>query len=109
MISKRTTLFALSFAVALAAPLAASAECDGRVFEGKVDKVNDKQIFVDNRKGDKLAFTKTDNTAVSGLKTKWEDIKNNDWVGVCSKMLEKPRKAYSVEVKNPPAETGVEE
>lgn len=108
MSSKRTTLLALSFAVALAAPLAASAECDGRVFEGKVDKINDKQIFVDNRKGDKLAFSKTDSTAVSGLKTKWEDVKNNDWVAVCSKMLEKPRKAYSVEVKNAPAETGVE-
>lgn len=109
MISKRTTLLALSFAVALAAPLAASAECDGRVFEGKVDKINDKQVFVDNRKGDKLAFSKIDSTAVSGLKTKWEDVKTNDWVAVCSKMLEKPRKAYSVEVKNPPADTGVEE
>jgi len=109
MIGKRTALLALSFAAALAVPLAASAECDGRVFEGKVDKVNEKQIFVDNRKGDKLAFTKIDSTAVSGLKTKWEDIKTSDWVAVCSKMLEKPRKAYSVEVKTPPAEKGVEE
>ncbi|UCE85959.1 MAG: hypothetical protein JSU66_16810, partial [Deltaproteobacteria bacterium] len=61
-------------------------------------------IFVDNRKGDKLKFTKSDETAVSGLKTNWDDIKKNDWVTVNSNMFEKPRKAYSVTVVPNPEE-----
>ena len=75
-----------------------------RDFTGKVDKITGSQIYVDNRKGDKLKFTKIDETAVSGLKTNWDDIKKNDWVTVNSNMFEKPRKAYSVTVVPNPEE-----
>ena len=80
-----------------------------RDFEGKVDAVNEKQIIVDNRKGDKLTFVKVDETTVEGDKKAWTDIKKNDWVAVSSKMLEKPRKAYKVVVKPAPPDGAVEE
>jgi hypothetical protein len=80
-----------------------------RDFEGKVDSVNEKQIIVDNRKGDKLTFVKADETTVEGDKKAWADIKKNDWVAVSSKMLEKPRKAYKVVVKPAPPDAAVEE
>jgi hypothetical protein len=80
-----------------------------RDFEGKVDAVNEKQIIVDNRKGDKLTFVKGDDTTVEGDKKAWSDIKKNDWVAVSSKMLEKPRKAYKVVVKPAPPDAAVEE
>ena len=94
---------ALMFAIGTAmAPGAAWAQ--KRDFTGKVDKITGSAIFVDNRKGDKLKFTKSDETAVSGLKTNWDDIKKNDWVTVNSNMFEKPRKAYSVTVVPNPEE-----
>jgi hypothetical protein len=80
-----------------------------RDFEGKVDTVNEKQIIVDNRKGDKLTFVKIDETTVEGNKKAWTDLKKNDWVAVSSKMLEKPRKAYKVVVKPAPPDAAVEE
>ena len=80
-----------------------------RDFEGKVDSVNEKQIIVDNRKGDKLTFVKVDETTVEGDKKAWTAIKKNDWVAVSSKMLEKPRKAYKVVVKPAPPDAAVEE
>jgi hypothetical protein len=80
-----------------------------RDFEGKVDAVNEKQIIVDNRKGDKLTFVKIDETTVEGDKKAWTDLKKNDWVAVSSKMLEKPRKAYKVVVKPTPPDAAVEE
>ncbi len=80
-----------------------------RDFEGKVDSVNEKQIIVDNRKGDKLTFVKTEETTVEVDKKAWPDLKKNDWVAVSSKMLEKPRKAYKVVVKPAPPDAAVEE
>ena len=80
-----------------------------RDFEGKVDSVNEKQIIVDNRKGDKLTFVKADDTSVEGDKKAWTDLKKNDWVAVSSKMLEKPRKAYKVVVKPAPKDAAVDE
>jgi hypothetical protein len=97
--------FALVTLVLVALPGIAAAQL--RDFEGKVDKVDEKKVIVDNRKGDKIAFEKTGETTVEGDKTKWEDIKKDDWVAVSSKMLEKPRKAYKVTVTPAPAETGV--
>lgn len=80
-----------------------------RDFEGKVDKVDEKKVIVDNRKGDKITFEKVADTTVEGDKTKWEDLKKDDWVAVASKMLEKPRKAYKVTVKPAPADAAVDE
>ena len=87
----------------------ASASAQTREFVGKLDSVNEKKVIVDNRKGDKITFNKTDETTVEGQgKTKWEDLKKNDWVTVQWMMKDNPRKAYKVTVM-PPREEGGEE
>jgi hypothetical protein len=80
-----------------------------RDFEGKIDSINEKQIIVDNRKGDKLTFVKVDETTVEGDVKAWADLKKGGWVAVSSKMLEKPRKAYKVVAKPAPADAAVDE
>jgi len=105
----RRLAFVTLIAAALPLLLPGLARAQLRDFEGKVDAVNEKQIIVDNRKGDKLTFVKTDETTVEGDKKAWPDIKKNDWVAVSSKMLEKPRKAYKVVVKPAPPDAAVEE
>jgi hypothetical protein len=89
--------------------LATVAQAQLRDFKGKVDSIDAKAVIVDNRKGDKIKFDKIDTTTVKGEKTKWEDIKKGDWVAVASKMLEKPRKAYEVNVLPPQEEAGEDE
>ena len=81
------------------APVAFAIECEGmqRSFSGELQKVKGKTIVVDNKKGDKIKFQKHDSTTVTGVKTKWDDLKKGDQVSVCSKMLEKPRYAYKVD------------
>jgi len=97
----------LIVAASLLAPGIAFAQL--RDFEGKVDSVSDSKIIVDNRKGDKISFDKTGETTVEGKATAWDAIKKGDWVAVGSKMMEKPRKAYKVTVKDPPADSAVDE
>jgi hypothetical protein len=97
----------LMLAAALFVPGIASAQL--RDFEGKVDSISDSKIIVDNRKGDKISFDKTGETTVEGKATAWDAVKKGDWVAVGSKMMEKPRKAYKVTVKDPPADAAVDE
>ena len=100
-ISRRTVLFAI---LALVVPLALSsvASAQMREFTGKVDKITKAgKLIVDNRKGDKVSFVRIDTTEVTGVKTKWEDIKKDDWVTVSWKMIDKPRKAYKIHVMPP--------
>jgi hypothetical protein len=105
----RFAAIAMSLMVAalLLAPGLASAQL--RDFEGKVDSISDANIIVDNRKGDKITFVKTGETTVEGKATAWDGVKKGDWVAVASKMLEKPRKAYKVTVKDAPADGAVDE
>ncbi len=78
-----------------------------REFSGKIDKINKKKMIVDNRMGDKVTFERLKGTEVSGQeKAKWKDLKKNDWVTVSWKMMDKPRKAYKVEVLPPKEEAG---
>jgi hypothetical protein len=87
-----------------------SASAQTREFVGKLDSVNEKKVIVDNRKGDKISFTKTDETVVQGEgKTKWEELKKNDWVTVDWMMKDNPRKAYKVTVIPPREEAGADE
>ena len=87
----------------------ASASAQTREFVGKLDSVTDKKVIVDNRKGDKISFSKTDTTTVEGEgKTKWEDLKKKDWVTVSWKFTDNPRKAYKVQVLPPKEEAGEE-
>ena len=88
----------------------ASASAQTREIVGKLDSVSEKKVIVDNRKGDKISFSKTDETVVQGEgKTKWEELKKNDWVTVDWMMKDNPRKAYKVTVIPPREEAGSDE
>jgi hypothetical protein len=91
-----TVAAVLAMAMALL-PSLASAQM--REFTGRIDKVDDKKMIVDNRKGDKVSFNKVAETTVEGEgKTAWDQLKNKDWVVVSWKFVDKPRKAYKVVV-----------
>jgi hypothetical protein len=92
--------------LALAVPAVASAQY--REFSGKVDKISDDKIIVDNRMGDKVTFMKVKETVVEGQKTEWGKVSKDDWVSVSWKMMDKPRKAYKVVVGPPKDEAGEE-
>ena len=90
MILAATVLF-----VAASAPSSVSAQM--REFTGRIDKINKKQMIVDNRMGDKVKFVYAKGeTVVEGTKTSWKKLKNKDWVTVSWKFIDKPRKAYKV-------------
>jgi hypothetical protein len=108
---KFVTRIALVALVALVVPVAmpGMASAQMREFVGKVDKIDDKKLIVDNRKGDKVSFDKVAETTVEGIKTDWKSIKKDDWVSVSWKMVDKPRKAYKVNVMPPKEEAGEDE
>lgn len=109
---KLARAFALAALVALAAVVLApgAALAQYREFTGRIDKINDKKMIVDNRQGDKVTFDKLQDTKVDdtheGKKKGWSDLKNDDWVTVKWKMVDKPRKAYEVIVLPPKTEAG---
>jgi hypothetical protein len=98
----------MSLGTAVLAPGAALAQY--REFTGKIDKINDKKMIVDNRQGDKVTFDKVPDTKIDDTheakKKAWSDLKSDDWVTVKWKMVDKPRKAYEVIVLPPKAESG---
>jgi hypothetical protein len=53
-------------------------------------------VVVDERGGDKP-------------KTKWDELANGDYVSVCWKFQDNPRKAYKVQVRPAPQEAAEEE
>ncbi len=91
---------ALVASVALIAPGLAAAQM--REFTGRIDRVSAKKMIVDNRMGDKVSFVPADDVEVSSEteegKTSWKSLKKGDWVTVSWKFIDKPRKAYKVEV-----------
>ena len=89
-------LASLVLAAAVLAPSLATAQY--REFTGRIDKINNKKMIVDNRMGDKVSFNFVDETEVSGLKTDRKKLKQKDWVTVSWKFTDKPRKAYKIEV-----------
>jgi len=92
MILAATALF-----VVASSPSSVSAQM--REFTGRIDKVNKKQMIVDNRMGDKVKFVYAKGeTVVEGTKTQWKKLKTKDWVTVSWKFIDKPRKAYKVVV-----------
>jgi len=80
-IIRRTALFAI-LALALPVVLPGLASAQMREFSGKIDKISDGKLIVDNRKGDKVSFVKIDTTEVAGEKTDWDAMKKDDWVTV---------------------------
>ncbi len=108
---KLVTGIALIALVGLAMPLAVpgTASAQLREFKGKVDRINKKEIIVDNRMGDKLKFKKLDETTVEGEKKDWKKVKKGEWVVVSWKMMDNPRKAYKVLVIPEEKEAGTDE
>jgi hypothetical protein len=106
----RTFALAAFCALALAVVAPGAALAQYREFTGRIDKINDKKMIVDNRQGDKVTFDKLKDTKVDdtheGKKKAWSDLKNDDWVTVKWKMVDKPRKAYEVIVLPPKNEAG---
>ena len=109
----------LLFGTSLEFASPAFADCEGmRAFTGLVQgmKKGEKGGFVvDNRQGDKVKFirdatsTVVDERASDKPKTKWDELANGDYVSVCWKFTDNPRKAYKVQVKPAPAEAGEEQ
>jgi hypothetical protein len=100
-------LLAAAFTLVALLPSAASAQM--REFTGRLDKVNKKQMIVDNRMGDKVKFVfAKGETTVEGTKTEWRKLKTKDWVTVSWKFIDKPRKAYKVVVFEKEEEEGDE-
>jgi hypothetical protein len=98
----RCTVLRVSLALALALVLAGAASAQYREFTGKVDEVDEQRLTVDNRMGDTVTFERLDATRVSGQdKQQWRDLEKSDWVTVHWKMVDKPRKAYRVDVLPP--------
>ena len=107
-IARLGSLIALvGLAMPLAMPGTASAQM--RQFKGKVDRINKKEIIVDNRMGDKLKFKKLDETTVEGEKQEWKKLKKGEWVLVSWKMMDKPRKVSKVVVLPEQKKEGAEE
>ena len=94
----------------------AFADCEGmREFTGLLQgiKKGEKGAFVvDNRQGDKVKFlrdatsTVVDESGGAKKKEKWDDLANGDFVAVCWKFTDNPRKAYKVQVKPAPKDSG---
>ena len=100
--TNRTALicFAWVFVALLAGSTLAQAQM--REFTGRIDRVSKKRMIVDNRMGDKVSFVPAENTEVSGEgKTEWKELKKKDWVTVSWKFVDKPRKAYKIQVLPP--------
>ena len=97
---------ALLLVASIALP-AAGADPVYREFTGQIQKVNKKEMIVDNRMGDKVkfAYSKKD-TTVAGKKEDWKKLKSNDWVTVSWLFQDNPRKAYKVLVIDEKKEEG---
>jgi hypothetical protein len=97
----------------------AFAGCEGmREFTGLLQgmKKGEKGGFVvDNRQGDKVKFirdatsTVVDESGGPTPKTEWDKLANGDYVSVCWKFTDNPRKAYKVTVKPAPKEEATDE
>ena len=99
--ARRRALIAL-VAFVLPVAMAGVATAQYREFTGRIDKINEKKMIVDNRMGDKVSFERLEKTKVEDAsggdepKSKWTDMRSDDWVNVKWKMMDKPRKAYEV-------------
>ena len=94
---RKIAMGAALFAVlALLLPGLAAAQL--REFRGKVDKINQQEVIIDNRQGDKLKFKPADDIVVQGEKDAYAQVKKGDWAVVSWKMMDSPRVAYKIVV-----------
>jgi hypothetical protein len=91
---------ALRALVALAVPLllANSASAEFRDFSGTVSEITSDKMVIDNRRGDRVSFKRSEATTVTGAKQSWQAIQVGDSVSVSWTMTDKPRIAHKVVV-----------
>jgi len=103
-VSGRVAALALiASTLALILPNAASAEF--RDFSGKVASISGDTLVIDNRRGDRVSFKRSEATTVTGAKRSWQSIEVGDWVSVSWQMVDKPRIAHKVVVMPPKQES----
>ena len=93
---KLTAGIALVALFALLLPGIAAAQM--REFRGQVNRINKRQLIVDNRQGDKLKFKPADDIVVQGEKNAYQQVSEGDWALVSWKMMDSPRVAYKIVV-----------
>ena len=86
---------------ALALILSSEASAEFREFSGKVAKISSDKLVIDNRRGDRVSFRRSEVTRVTGAKKRWRSIEAGDRVSVSWKMVDVPRVAYKVVVMPP--------
>ena len=86
---------------ALALILSSEASAEFREFSGKVAKISGDKMVIDNRRGDRLSFRRSEATKVTGAKKRWQAIEEGDRVSVSWKIVDVPRIAYEVVVMPP--------
>ena len=94
----RLTLIAVALTLAASVVLpATAADPVYRTFTGQIQKINKKEMIVDNRMGDKVKFAYAKKeTMVEGVKSEWKKLKSKDWVTVSWLFKDNPRKAYKI-------------
>ena len=88
-------------AAALALILSGEASAEFREFSGKVTEISGDKMVIDNRRGDRVSFKRSEATRVTGAKKRWQAIEAGDRVSVSWKMVDVPRVAYKVVVMPP--------
>jgi hypothetical protein len=83
--------------IALAAPPAAAGD-DHRDFAGKVRKVSNKRVTIENRHGDRRSFVRGQKTKVRGERRDWDGIRPGDQVIVDWHLKDRPARARRVRV-----------
>ncbi len=64
-------------------------------------KISGDKMVIDNRRGDRVSFRRSEATKVSGAKKSWGAIERGDRVNVSWKMVDEPRVAHKVVVMPP--------
>jgi len=85
----------------LALVLSTQASAEYREYSGTVAAISDDAMTIANRQGDRVSFRRSDATAVTGAKTRWQTIEAGDRVSVSWKLVDAPRIAYKVVVLPP--------
>ena len=88
----------LALAVVLLLGSAAAAQAPMREFTGRIDSVDEQRMVVDNRMQDRMTFVRAKRTRVEGKRGAWPELRAGDRVTVSWRFVDKPKKAYVVQV-----------
>ena len=97
-VRRRGSRVVLGTALLLLVATSASAQAPMREFTGRVDRVDETKLVIDNRMQDRVTFVRFDRTQVQGARRKWSQLRKGDRVTVSWRFVDKPKKAYVVQV-----------